>query len=229
MLPVSPPSRDLMSLHPHYRCCRWLKNRRVKTNQWSDVVMAEEEGIRFLMVDLVTDVYSAVERGIMLGSLTEDGSEGRIATRRDWILKDIANGEFTGRATRFPSHHCLLSPLVMMNQDTRRLQKVSDDVRDEHLMFCPKEPRLAYPEEENTRSLKNIPKLEDLAKYSIIGLKPRRADLGMNHHVNNVTYIGWLLEVSVIISFSNNHMSIPQEIIDTHELQVITLDYRREF
>lgn len=116
-----------------------------------------------------------------------------------------------------------------MNQDTRRLQKVSDDVRDEHLMFCPKEPRLAYPEEENTRSLKNIPKLEDLAKYSIIGLKPRRADLGMNHHVNNVTYIGWLLEVSVIISFSNNHMSIPQEIIDTHELQVITLDYRREF
>lgn len=91
-----------------------------------------------------------------------------------------------------------------MNQDTRRLQKVSDDVRDEHLMFCPKEPRLAYPEEENTRSLKNIPKLEDLAKYSIIGLKPRRADLGMNHHVNNVTYIGWLLEV-------------------------ITLDYRREF
>ncbi|WZZ68117.1 hypothetical protein YC2023_079487 [Brassica napus] len=198
MLPVSPPSRDLMSLHPHYRCCRWLKNRRVKTNQWSDVVMAEEEGIRFLMVDLVTDVYSAVERGIMLGSLTEDGSEGRIATRRDWILKDIANGEFTGRATRFPSHHCLLSPLVMMNQDTRRLQKVSDDVRDEHLMFCPKEPRLAYPEEENTRSLKNIPKLEDLAKYSIIGLKPRRADLGMNHHVNNVTYIGWLLETRIL-------------------------------
>ncbi|KAF3546853.1 hypothetical protein DY000_02005022 [Brassica cretica] len=87
----------------------------------------------------------------------------------------------------------------MMNQDTRRLQKVSDDVRDEHLMFCPKEPRLAYPEEENTRSLKNIPKLEDLAK---------RADLGMNHHVNNVTYIGWLLEVSVIISFSNNHMTL---------------------
>ncbi|KAL0807010.1 hypothetical protein Bca101_099502 [Brassica carinata] len=242
MLPVSPPSRDLMSLHPHYRCCRWLKNRRVKTNQWSDVVMAEEEGIRFLMVDLVTDVYSAVERGIMLGSLTEDGEvgcnqfqsvvfltdgfattptmrklnliwvtsrmhieiyrypacEGRIATRRDWILKDIANGEFTGRATRFPSHHCLLSPLVMMNQDTRRLQKVSDDVRDEHLMFCPKEPRLAYPEEENTRSLKNIPKLEDLAKYSIIGLKPRRADLGMNHHVNNVTYIGWLLETRIL-------------------------------
>ena len=31
--------------------------------------------------------------------------------------------------------------------------------------------RLAYPEEEISRSLKNNPKLEDLAKYSIIGLK----------------------------------------------------------
>lgn len=29
----------------------------------------------------------------------------------------------------------------MMNQDTRRLQKVDADVRDEYLIFCPKEPR----------------------------------------------------------------------------------------
>ncbi|ESQ37101.1 hypothetical protein EUTSA_v10002587mg [Eutrema salsugineum] len=133
-------------------------------------------------------------------------SEGRIGTRRDWILKDIATGEVTGRAT---------SKWVMMNQDTRRLQKVSDDVRDEYLVFCPQEPRLAFPEE-NNRSLKKIPKLEDPAQYSMIGLKPRRGDLDMNQHVNNVTYIGWVLE------------SIPQEIVDTHELQVITLDYRRE-
>uniref|UniRef100_A0A0D3BD86 Acyl-[acyl-carrier-protein] hydrolase n=1 Tax=Brassica oleracea var. oleracea TaxID=109376 RepID=A0A0D3BD86_BRAOL len=89
-------------------------------------------------------------------------SEGRIGTRRDWILKDVANAEVTGRAT---------SKWVMMNQDTRRLQKVSDDIRDEHLIFCPKEPRLAFPEEENNRSLKKILKLEDPAQYSIIGLK----------------------------------------------------------
>lgn len=29
-------------------------------------------------------------------------------------------------------------------------------------------------------------------------LQPRRADLDMNQHVNNVTYIGWLLEVSTM-------------------------------
>ncbi|XWS47211.1 hypothetical protein CRYUN_Cryun14cG0133400 [Craigia yunnanensis] len=133
-------------------------------------------------------------------------SEGRIGTRRDWILKDSATGEVIGRAT---------GKWVMMNQDTRRLQKVSDDVREEHLVFCPRKLRLAFPEK-NNNSLKKIAKLEDPAKHSRLGLMPRRADLDMNHHVNYVTYIGWVLE------------SMPQEIIDTQELQSITLDYRRE-
>ncbi|KAF8014776.1 hypothetical protein BT93_H0545 [Corymbia citriodora subsp. variegata] len=132
--------------------------------------------------------------------------EGRIGTRRDWILKDHANGQVIGRAT---------SKWVMMNQETRRLQKVNDDVRDEYLIFCPQESRLAFPEE-NNGSLKKIARLEDPAQYSKLGLVPRRTDLDMNQHVNNVAYIGWVLE------------SMPQEIIDSYELQAITLDYRRE-
>ncbi|KAL6011302.1 Oleoyl-acyl carrier protein thioesterase 2, chloroplastic [Asimina triloba] len=129
--------------------------------------------------------------------------EGRIGTRRDWILKDFAAGEVIGRGT---------SKWVMMSQDTRRLQKVNDDVREEHLNSA---PRLAFPEEDSS-SLKKIPKLEDPAQYYRLGLVPRRADLDMNHHVNNVTYIGWVME------------SMPQDVIDTHELQKVTLDYRRE-
>ncbi|KAK6940507.1 Acyl-ACP thioesterase [Dillenia turbinata] len=132
--------------------------------------------------------------------------EGRIGTRRDWIIKDYATNQVIGRAT---------SKWVMMNQHTRRLQKVDDDVREEHLVFCPQEPRLSFPEE-NNKSQKKIAKLEDPAQHSRLRLVPRRADLDMNQHVNNVTYIGWVLE------------SMPQEIIGTHELQTITLDYRRE-
>ena len=103
----------------------------------------------------------------------------------------------------------------MMNQDTRWLYRVTDDVRDEYTIHCPKSPRLAFPEENNSSS-KKIPKLEDPAEHSRSGLMPRRADLDMNQHVNNVTYIGWVLE------------STPQEVLDTHELEMITLDYRRE-
>ncbi|KMS96992.1 hypothetical protein BVRB_7g179730 [Beta vulgaris subsp. vulgaris] len=133
-------------------------------------------------------------------------AEGKIGTRRDFILKDYANGEVIGRAT---------SKWVMMNMDTRRLERVTPQIADEYLIYCPKKLRLAFPEE-NNKSLRKIPKLEDPSQYSKLGLVPRRGDLDMNHHVNNVTYIGWLLE------------STPQELTETHELRSITLDYRRE-
>ncbi|KAK9140923.1 hypothetical protein Scep_010604 [Stephania cephalantha] len=152
------------------------------------------------------EVYKYPAWGDVVEIETWCQAEGRIGTRRDWIIKDVATGYVIGRAT---------SKWVMMNQDTRRLQKVSDEVKEEYLVFCPRTPRLAFPEEDNS-SLKKISKLEDPAQYSKLGLVPRRADLDMNQHVNNVTYIGWVLE------------SIPQEIIDSHELEKITLDYRRE-
>ncbi|RVW21433.1 Oleoyl-acyl carrier protein thioesterase, chloroplastic [Vitis vinifera] len=85
----------------------------------------------------------------------------------------------------------------------------------------------------NNSSLQKISKLEDPSQYSRLGLVPRRADLDMNQHVNNVTYIGWVLEELLghpvphyLICMGSK--SMPQEIIDTHELQTITLDYRRE-
>ncbi|XP_043723018.1 oleoyl-acyl carrier protein thioesterase 1, chloroplastic-like [Telopea speciosissima] len=129
---------------------------------------------------------------------------GRVGGKRDWIIRD-ATGTVIGRAT---------SKWAMMNQDTRRLQKVSEDMLDDLPNYCSRTPRLAFPEDNSSK--KKIPKLEEPAQYSRLGLKPRRADLDMNQHVNNVTYIGWVLE------------SMPQDIIDTHELQKVTLDYKRE-
>lgn len=77
--------------------------------------------------------------------------------------------------------------------------------------------RFAFPEE-NNYSLRKISKLEDPAQFCSLGLavrsldltdsirilhantefstlQPRRVDLDMNQHVNNVAYIGWILEV----------------------------------
>ncbi|XP_020248724.1 oleoyl-acyl carrier protein thioesterase, chloroplastic-like isoform X3 [Asparagus officinalis] len=107
------------------------------------------------------------------------------------------------------------SKFVMMNQDTRKLQRVTDEVREEYLVFCPRTPRFAFTEEDDN-SLKKIPKLQDPAQHSRFGLAPRRTDLDMNQHVNHVTYIEWVLE------------SVPQDIIGTYELQTITLDYKKE-
>lgn len=133
-------------------------------------------------------------------------AEGKAGTRRDWLISNVATGKLIGRAT---------STWVMMNQDSRRLSRITDDVREEYSQYCPVTPRYAFPEE-NSCSLKKISKLDDPAQHLRSGLKPRRGDLDMNQHVNNVTYIGWILE------------STPPDVLDTHQLHRITLDYRRE-
>ncbi|KAJ3688572.1 hypothetical protein LUZ61_017736 [Rhynchospora tenuis] len=75
--------------------------------------------------------------------------------------------------------------------------------------------RSAFPEK-NSRSSKKIPQLDEPADFSQLGLSPRRADMDMNKHVNNVTYYSWLLQ------------SIPQDIVETHELEAITIEFRQE-
>ncbi|CAN6167556.1 unnamed protein product [Urochloa humidicola] len=186
--------------------CNHAQSVGFSTDGFATTTTMRKLGLIWVTNRMHIEIYKYPAWGDVVEIETWCQEDGRIGTRRDWILKDLANGEVIGRAT---------SKWVMMNQNTRRLQRVSDDVRDEVFVHCPKTPRLAFPEE-NNGSLKKIPILSDPAQYSRLGLVPRRADLDMNQHVNNVTYIGWVLE------------SIPQDIIDTHELQTITLDYRRE-
>ncbi|KAJ1695137.1 hypothetical protein LUZ63_011835 [Rhynchospora breviuscula] len=134
-------------------------------------------------------------------------AEGKIAGRFDYIIKLLSTNEVIGRAT---------SKWVMINKDTHKPQKINKQVWDEYLAFCSKTSRLAFPEDSD-KSLKQIPKLNEPAEYSQLGLVPRRSDLNMNGHVNSVTCFSFLLE------------SMPQDIIDNYELGSITIDYRHNF
>ncbi|KAL5729269.1 oleoyl-[acyl-carrier-protein] hydrolase [Ranunculus cassubicifolius] len=67
-----------------------------------------------------------LNRGDVVEIETWCQGEGRLGTRRDWIIKDFATGAVIGRAT---------SEWVMMNEKTRRPQRVSDEVREEYLIF----------------------------------------------------------------------------------------------
>ncbi|KAD6794762.1 hypothetical protein E3N88_05658 [Mikania micrantha] len=49
-----------------------------------------------------------------------------------------------------------------------------------------------------------------------LGKLPRWSDLDINQHVNNVKYIGWILE------------SVPETIMKNYELASMTLEYCRE-
>ncbi|XVE70380.1 hypothetical protein DITRI_Ditri10aG0068000 [Diplodiscus trichospermus] len=129
-------------------------------------------------------------------------ASGKNGTRRDWLVSDIKTGEVLTRAS---------SVWVMMNKLTRRLSKIPEEVRGEiEPYFMNSDPVVA----EDSRKLV---KLDDsTTKYVQKGLTPRWGDLDVNQHVNNVKYIGWILE------------SAPLSILENQELSSMTLEYRRE-
>lgn len=127
---------------------------------------------------------------------------GKHGMRRDWLLRDSKTGEILTRAS---------SNWVMMNKETRRLSKIPDEVRDEIEHYFVDAPPVV---DDDGRKL---PKLDETtADYARNGLTPRWSDLDVNQHVNNVKYIGWILE------------SAPQEVVEKYELASLTLEYRRE-
>ncbi|XP_002992591.2 oleoyl-acyl carrier protein thioesterase 1, chloroplastic [Selaginella moellendorffii] len=132
--------------------------------------------------------------------------ENRNGTRRDWLLKDVNTGLTLGRAT---------STWVMMNQETRRFARINEEIRGEYHQYALDPPRFSFPEDHATYKKHQLAKLEN-AEHHITGLKPRRADLDMNQHVNNVAYIGWMME------------SLPADIANSHELRGIILEFKQE-
>ncbi|KAI4377370.1 hypothetical protein MLD38_015009 [Melastoma candidum] len=127
---------------------------------------------------------------------------GRNGMRRDWHVRDLKTGEIMAKAS---------STWVMMNKHTRRLSKMPEEVRGEiEPHFVDSAPAVA---EDNQK----LPKLDDsTADFVRSNLTPRWHDLDVNQHVNNVKYLGWILE------------SAPQKILESHELTAITLEYRKE-
>ncbi|KAK7304192.1 hypothetical protein RJT34_15307 [Clitoria ternatea] len=128
-------------------------------------------------------------------------ASGKNGMRRDWVVRDIETGEILTRAS---------SVWVMMNKVTRRLSKIPEEVRGEIGRFFVDSPSVT---DEDNRKLS---KLDDTAGFIRSGLTPRWSDLDVNQHVNNVKYIGWILE------------SAPQPLLESHVLRALTLEYRRE-
>ncbi|RHN82345.1 putative oleoyl-[acyl-carrier-protein] hydrolase [Medicago truncatula] len=129
------------------------------------------------------------------------GASGKNGMRRDWLIRSQATGHIFARAT---------STWVMMNSKTRRLSKMPEEVRDELTPWFIEKQAIKEDAPEK------IIKLNKEAKYMNSNLKPKRSDLDMNQHVNNVKYLRWMLE------------TIPDQILESHQLSGITLEYRRE-
>uniref|UniRef100_A0A4P8L9R7 Acyl-[acyl-carrier-protein] hydrolase n=1 Tax=Camellia fraterna TaxID=542725 RepID=A0A4P8L9R7_9ERIC len=158
------------------------------------------------LIWVVTKMHVVVDRYPAWGDVVQVNSwvaaSGKNGMRRDWIVHDCKTGDILTRAS---------SVWVMMNKETRRLSKIPDEVRVEIGPYFVDSPPVL---DEDSRKL---PKLnESTADYICTGLTPKRSDLDVNLHVNNVKYVGWIVE------------SAPPPILESHELSSLTLEYRRE-
>ncbi|GAU45121.1 hypothetical protein TSUD_135510 [Trifolium subterraneum] len=157
------------------------------------------------LIWVVTRMQVVVDRYPTWGDVVQVdtwvSATGKNGMRRDWLVRDSKTGEILTRAS---------SVWVMMNKLTRKLSKIPEEVRGEiEPYFVNSDPVV---DEDNRK----LTKLDDTAEYIRTGLTPRWSDLDVNQHVNNVKYIGWILE------------SAPQPILESHELHSMTLEYRRE-
>uniref|UniRef100_A0A2N9J3Y5 Acyl-[acyl-carrier-protein] hydrolase n=1 Tax=Fagus sylvatica TaxID=28930 RepID=A0A2N9J3Y5_FAGSY len=160
------------------------------------------------LIWVVTRIHIQVQRYSSWGDVVEIDTwvdaAGKNGMRRDWIIRDYHTQEIITRAT---------STWVIMNQETRRLSKIPEQVREEVVPFYLH--RLAIATEKNDHE--KIDKLTDKTAERIrSGLAPRWSDMDANQHVNNVKYIGWILE------------SVPINVLENYDLTSMTLEYRRE-
>ncbi|XP_075500468.1 palmitoyl-acyl carrier protein thioesterase, chloroplastic-like [Primulina tabacum] len=160
------------------------------------------------LIWVVTRILVQVDKYSSWGDLVEIDTwvdaAGKNGMRRDWVIRDFNTQKIITRAT---------STWAMMNRETRRLSKIPDEVKNEVQPFYLN--RASIPPQNNDSE--KIEKLtHETAHIMRTGLAPRWSDMDANQHVNNVKYIGWILE------------SVPIKILENYNLTSMILEYRRE-
>lgn len=169
---------------------------------------ATREMSRRELIWVVTRIHVQVDKFSSWGDVVEIDTwvdaAGKNGMRRDWIIRDYKTQRIISRAS---------STWVIMNRDTRRLTKIPQQVRDEVLPFYLNRAAIATHDSDSQK----IEKLTHQTAHRIrTGLAPRWSDMDANQHVNNVKYIGWLLE------------SVPTNVLEDYNMIRMTLEYRRE-
>ncbi|KAI3846726.1 hypothetical protein MKW92_002157 [Papaver armeniacum] len=129
---------------------------------------------------------------------------GKNGMRREWEIRDNKTRQIITRARR----------------ETRRLSKMrTSEARGETLL------RIESAMGEAVDDLTKIDKLSNETAESIrSGLAPRWSDMDANQDVNNVKYIGWILEVTPSVL----DYTVPINVLEDYNLTSMTLEFRRE-
>ncbi|RVX17773.1 Palmitoyl-acyl carrier protein thioesterase, chloroplastic [Vitis vinifera] len=161
------------------------------------------------LIWVVTRIHIQVEKYSSWGDVVEIDTwvdaAGKNGMRRDWIIRDCNTQKIITRAT---------STWVIMNRETRRLCKIPEQVREEVQPFYLNRLAIAAAAQNHNEKIDKL--TDETAGRIRSGLAPRWSDMDANLHVNNVKYIGWILE------------SVPVDVLEHYNLTSMTLEYRRE-
>ncbi|KAI3524549.1 hypothetical protein L1887_03207 [Cichorium endivia] len=161
-----------------------------------------EKNITWVMVKMQMIVDRYPTWGDIVQINTWKSAYGKNGGCSNFILCDAKTSEILGRASSF---------WVMMNRKTRKLSKFPNEIQAEKEKYFVNTPPIV--EQDTVTWSKRDATTED---HICKGLLPRWSDLDFNQHVNNVKYIGWILE------------SVPKNILENYEIDNITLEYYRE-
>eukprot|EP00887_Chlorella_sp_A99_P001791 scaffold19.g1791.t1 len=162
------------------------------------------QGIIFVMTRMQIQIECYPRWGDIIQIETWFQEHGKIGAQRDFVITDAKSGQVLGRAT---------TAWVMINMNTRRLTKLPDIARQGLLDMQMQPPANAIPQEYMRQK---IPDLELPAEIAARPLVARRADMDMNGHINNVSYLSWALE------------TVPAEVYDSNHLYQIEIDFKAE-
>ncbi|KAI3904874.1 hypothetical protein MKW92_037593 [Papaver armeniacum] len=136
---------------------------------------------------------------------------GKNRMRREWEIWDNKTRQIITRAR---------STWVVMNRETRRLSKMPEQVRQEVKPFYLNRAAMGEAVDDLTKIDKlgneTVNPLPQLTLFLCTKLQPRWSDMDANQDVNNVKYIGWILE------------SVPINVLEDYNLTSMTLEFRRE-
>ncbi|XP_031259935.1 palmitoyl-acyl carrier protein thioesterase, chloroplastic-like [Pistacia vera] len=127
---------------------------------------------------------------------------GRNSFCREWRVHDLKTGETPIQAA---SLH------VVMNKKTRKIVKFSEEViKDFKPFLLQRDPHI------HKTSTKLLQLDTSKADYVRTSLTPGWTDMDINEHVSHIKLVNYVLE------------SVPSEVVESHKISAITLDYRKE-
>jgi acyl-ACP thioesterase len=86
---------------------------------------------------------------------------------------------------------CVRSVWVLVNTKTRRLSRFPAHMAEAYASKSPSSPKWGLEENSKCEKIPNVEPVEE----SLAGLRAHWSDIDMNNHINNVTYLEWVMDV----------------------------------